>query len=211
MKTLMRFVSVLVIWFYVASTPSVFAANKVNAPQEYSCTGGLCSCTGDADCNDMAGKNVCGDLWYCTTLPNGQAYCQCNERQSSAAGGKGLAFLVVAVDHQAGKATVHERKNGPRGTIVVPARLLSRLKPGDKIYVRENSASWASLRAELAANASKKTSVECDQCRSDCFDSVSKKFHVVVKQGKQQGDSGWEEALRSCLSGSGCTAKDCPQ
>jgi hypothetical protein len=212
MKNLIRFLSVMMVWLFVASTPAVFAVNAVN--KEYSCGGGMCSCTGDADCNDMFTKAGCGDLSYCTTNPAGRVFCQCLQRQgtASAAGKAGrFAYIVVAVDQQAGKATVQETKNGPRASIPVAAALLSRLKAGDKLYVRENSAILASLKGALAASASKKTREECDKCRNDCFDSVSKQFHVVVTQGKQQGDNGWEDALRGCLSGNGCTAKDCPQ
>jgi len=207
MKNLIRVLSVMVVWLFVTSTPAVSAVNS------YHCPDGICSCTGDSDCNDMFTNAGCGDLSYCTTTPDGKVFCQCLQRpgQPSKAGNASrLPFTILAVDLQAGKVTVEEKKNGPRATIPVGAPLLRSMKVGGKLYVRENSTVLVGLRGALAAQASKKTARECDKCRNDCHDAVKKKFHLVMKDGLEHGDAGWEAALRNCLSDNGCTGKDCP-
>ena len=118
MKNLIRFLSVMVIWLFVASTPAIFAVNKVN--REVSCDGRIYSCSGDVDCNEMFTKGGCGDLSYCTAGPDGRVFChfcQCVQRQGSAASkARRFAYIVVAVDQHGRKATVQETKNGPRAS-----------------------------------------------------------------------------------------------
>jgi hypothetical protein len=43
----------------------------------YSCSGLVCTCTGDEDCNDMFGDGVCGDVASCDTTNPQQPICTC--------------------------------------------------------------------------------------------------------------------------------------
>jgi hypothetical protein len=44
----------------------------------YSCSGLVCTCTGDEDCNDMFGDGVCGDVASCDTTNPQQPICRCS-------------------------------------------------------------------------------------------------------------------------------------
>lgn len=55
----------------------ILAANNspTNAPKaNYTCSGLECTCTGDADCNDMFSSGKCGDISSCETTTG---VCKC--------------------------------------------------------------------------------------------------------------------------------------
>ena len=207
-KLLKRSVLALTAVVLLVGPPAVSGSNLAE------CSGGTCTCTGDADCNDMFSKGVCSDLAYCTKDSAGRVFCECLARQgpaTAASKSKRIPYSVVAIDRQAGKVTVQQTPNSARVRIPLSAALLSHVKAGDKVFVSPTSSLVRNGTLIGEAVAAKKTPEECDKCKSDCLDKVSGKYHVVTKNGKQQGDSGWEAAFRSCVSENGCvTGKDCP-
>jgi hypothetical protein len=208
-----RLVLLFVFPLFVSAAFAAGPAKKPAPLNQYTCKDDICSCNGDADCNDMFTNAGCGDLAYCTTNRDGRVFCECLKRQGQTSKSRGSAFPVTAVDLKSGKATVKEAKSGARASIPVSAALLSHVKVGDTLYVIESSTLLTELQAARAGKkVPKKTPEECNKCRSDCFDGVKGKFHLVLtKKGTYAGDKGWEDAMRSCLSSNGCTGQDCAE
>jgi hypothetical protein len=195
---------------FLASAPAVFAGSNT-----FHCEGDTCNCSGDRDCNAMFSSKVCADLLqYCTKDTQGRVFCECLKRQLPADASTSrnrLAFTVLAVDQQSRNATVQATPQSARVRIPLPAAFLKHVKAGDTVFVSEASSLLRNGRLIGEAVSTKKSPEECEKCRSDCFNKVAGKYHVKIQNGKQQGDKGWEDALRGCMSDSGCvTGKDCP-
>jgi hypothetical protein len=210
MKVFTRSLVGVVVVVFLASAPAVFASNS-----KFHCEGDTCDCSGDKDCNAMFSSGVCGDLLqYCTKDTEGRVFCECLKRQlppHASTSRNRLAFIVLAVDQQAGKATVQATPKSAGVRIPLPAALLRHVKAGDTVFVSEISPLLRNGQLIGEAASTKKTPEECEKCRSDCFNKVAGKYHVKIQNGKRQGDKGWEDALRGCMSDSGCvTGKDCP-
>ena len=58
----------------------------------YDCAGGFCTCTGDADCNDMFSDGVCGERAICQISPTDVPRCRCSAALTGTGGRGGRRF-----------------------------------------------------------------------------------------------------------------------
>ena len=79
MNALRRSLAVVLGFAVLTATVGADAATRLGGrrPLGYTCDGGLCSCSGDADCNDMfSGTDCDGKIEYCDTSgPVVACYC----------------------------------------------------------------------------------------------------------------------------------------
>jgi hypothetical protein len=99
--------------FLSAIIAALFVLSVGNMPAHatFKCEGTACTCSGDADCNDMFSKSCGKDNGSCTVDNNGGTKCSCTKKQNASGGKKTTKPTVTKVTSGVNKVSAPQKQN----------------------------------------------------------------------------------------------------
>ena len=134
-KSFLLLTSTAALAFLLASP--IPAAGKINNPPSFSCDNNVCSCSGDADCNNLFSSGLCGDLAACTGP--GTVTCTCIRHLTGASSGLRTAprfsYVIRGINASTGALSLRDPATGTERQVSVPIAAAAKLHVGDRVYL----------------------------------------------------------------------------